>query len=265
MKKFKRKGRKVIHLESIEIKTEGDEAGTGRAVFAVLGERDREGDTFMKGAFKAMAGIKVPFLGMHGPMFGGNSTPIGIGMISEEGNKAIFDFEMNMDYADAKAWHWYLGKAGKDGKYSFGFRDAEGKIDPSEEFPYGRKIKTVNVFEVSAAYAEAQESTGTLSLKAGDGGGDGNGDGDGDGDGDDDTGTGGGGEPPPNKDGDPQGDKGGDKDTDPEVVTMEQFNELKEQVAGLSSLKDELTNVTQILQGLQERLPEPDTSIEISL
>ena len=248
---FKSRGRKSFKVEFVKA-DDGTPTGVGRAVFAVFGKRDDEGDIFRKGAFAASTGRRIAMLSQHGPAGGGSAVPIGIGTISEEGEKAIYDFELNPKHLDAEAWHWYLSKAGEDGTYSFGFSGAKGQLSPTNNNPFARDIRTADVGEVSAALGAIQPEARTLFIKAGDTPAD----------------------PPADTPADTPTDPPADTpvDTPAPAVTMEQFNALLEKVNGLSGLTEQLATMTtsvatmtQSIETLQGRLPEPDTSIAISI
>ena len=160
--------KRKIKVFTAELKLDGDGEGTFEAVFATLDEIDRDGDTYDPGAFGNQDVVISQY--NHGSWNGGASAlPIGVGKISERGNKAVVSGEFNLANADAKATYdtlKYLYGKGRGVEWSFALPDTEWRTAEID----GRDVRvytSITVPEVSPVLMGAGVDTELLSIKSG--------------------------------------------------------------------------------------------------
>lgn len=141
-----------------------DAEGKGVAVIATLNVIDSDGDVTQPGAFGV--GQTVPIVPAHD----WQHVPIGKGTIREEGNEALFDFQLNMKLGFARAWYEHLKfdleTPPAKQQWSYGFSIPTGGSEVGEFAGQRvRRLKRLKVHEVSPVIAGAGIDTRTLALK----------------------------------------------------------------------------------------------------
>jgi hypothetical protein len=162
---------KMFKLDAKGLDLKKLDAGMLSVVFATMNVMDKDGDITLPGFF----GVQdVALLPCHD----WSHVPIGKGVTREEGDKAVADFQMNLEIPAAKEWLSHIKFDLAHGKplqeYSYGFKilaggsrmgETDGKtaryLTPREDGTPGCKI-----WEVSTVLVGAGENTGTLSAKA---------------------------------------------------------------------------------------------------
>lgn len=143
-----------------------DEGGHGLARLATLSEIDLDGDTYDPGAFawKDPAGQWVPMLPAHDR----RAMPFGKSRVYEDGGTAYAELYLNLDTVAGKEWHAALkfdlatGKPAQEWSYGFGVVDATYEQRGDDRV---RRLKRLDVHEVSPVIRGAGIGTGTLSMK----------------------------------------------------------------------------------------------------
>lgn len=140
-----------------------DERGHGRAVFATLNVVDKDGDVTEPGAFGEQEVFVLP-------THNWGSVPLGKGRISEEGDQAVVDFQLNLDTEAGREWHQALkfdmanGTPLQEWSYGFTIKESEQETRDGESV---RVLKAMDVHEVSPVIVGAGEGTRTLAVKHG--------------------------------------------------------------------------------------------------
>ena len=146
-----------------------DEArGEVRAVVASMDTPDRDGDVLLSGSIRP--GNRVKLSGWGHDVVLANAPPVGVGTITEEGGKAIFEGRFFTSTARGADAFNTVKELGGDGEWSYGFRRAEAKTaDLTEEWREKgarRLYSEVNPVEASPVFMPAGFGTQTLSVKA---------------------------------------------------------------------------------------------------
>jgi len=140
-----------------------DESGRGSVVFSTTGVVDKDNDVTLSGAFGSQFCAMVP-------AHQWTEAPIGKGKIYEDGNEAIFDFQMNLETTSGRDWHaslkWDYEHPPALQQYSYGFNVKEYSFGEFEGQRV-RFLKKLEVFEVSPVLVGAGVNTRTLDLKRG--------------------------------------------------------------------------------------------------
>lgn len=143
-----------------------DEAGKGLARIAVLSAVDHDGDTYLPGAFSWKAGgfQWTQILPAHDRW----ACPLGKARVYEDGDAAYAELNLNLDTEEGRNWHaalkFDLAKGAPIQEWSYGFdvMDADYEIRGDARV---RKLKKLDVHEVSPVLRGAGIGTGTLALK----------------------------------------------------------------------------------------------------
>lgn len=152
--------RKVFRGELKEV----GETGTFEAVIATLGVIDHDGDIVESGALQGKTASIVPAHQQH-------TIPLGKVRIEERGQSVVAIGQWNMAIQDAKEWHealkFDLANPPAVQEWSWGYQvlDAEDAIVDGERI---RKIKSVDLIEVSPVLRGASIGTRTLAAKSAD-------------------------------------------------------------------------------------------------
>ena len=143
-----------------------EDTGEGRAVFATLNVKDKDGDITEPGAFGNQSVLVLP-------THNWGSVPLGKGMTREEGDQAIVDFKLNLETQAGRDWHAALKFDLEQGEepvtewsYGFSIVDSEQEVRDGEQV---RILKRLDVHEVSPVVIGAGEGTGTVAVKQGEG------------------------------------------------------------------------------------------------
>lgn len=146
--------------------------GTVEAIIATLNVKDKDGDVTLPGFFGTQEIVMLPAHDWQ-------HIPLGKGILSEDGNRAIARFTMNLEIESAREWHSALkfdlakGKPLQQWSYGFDILDGASKVGEFEGNTV-RFLGPVNnapgskVFEASPVLVGAGEGTQTLSVKSAD-------------------------------------------------------------------------------------------------
>jgi hypothetical protein len=148
-----------------EIKSE--DKGEVVAVVATLGVVDKDGDVIMPGAFGA--GAKVKLSGYGHDVITEGKAPVGKGVITEEGDRAVFRGQFFMSTSRGREAFHTTKELGAEGEWSFGFPKSVKTGEMSDEWKAKgakRIIKGLQAIEASPVFVGAGWGTGTLSAKA---------------------------------------------------------------------------------------------------
>lgn len=152
-------------LATVEVKDDGDDAGTVIAHFAAFDEIDRDREITAKGAF----GNQDVLLGAYGHAstgrFGTPTMPVGIGKIHEEKGIAVFEGKFNLNMAAGREAFEAVKMAGPLQEWSYGFMvTAESvKVVDNQRI---RQLDKLKVHEVSPVMVGAANASRTASIKA---------------------------------------------------------------------------------------------------
>jgi len=147
--------------------------GKVRAVIATLNVVDKDGDVTLPGFFGKQDAMVVP-------VHDWNHVPIGKAVISEDGDKAVADIQLNLELQAAKDWLSALKFDLENGEplqeWSYGFKVLEGGYAAGQH--QGRNVRFLRpredgspgckVWEVSPVLVGAGEGTGTVAAKSAD-------------------------------------------------------------------------------------------------
>lgn len=151
----------------LEIKDE--EKGEVSAIVATLEVVDRDGDVILPGAIP-MGGAKVKLSGYGHDIILQDAPPVGIGTISEEAGKAVFDGRFFLSTERGREAFATVKELGTDGEWSFGFPNATVKTskvtDDWKEKGARRLIKSLEPVEASPVFRGAGRGTMTMHVKA---------------------------------------------------------------------------------------------------
>jgi phage head maturation protease len=144
-----------------------DDAGHGIARLATLAEIDHDGDTYDPGAFawKDGGGQWVPMLPAHDR----RAMPFGKSRVYEDAGTAYAELHLNLETSAGKEWHSALkfdlatGKPAQEWSYGFGVVDATYEQRGDDRV---RRLKKLDVHEVSPVIRGAGVGTATLSMKS---------------------------------------------------------------------------------------------------
>ncbi|WP_048648958.1 HK97 family phage prohead protease [Nitratireductor soli] len=153
-------------LKSLTIK-EMDDQGLGLAKIATLTAIDHDGDTYQAGAFAWKEGGHqwVPILPSHDRC----AMPLGKARVYEADDAAYAEIHLNMKSEAGREWHAALkfdlekGNAVQEWSYGFGIIDRSHEVIEGQEV---RRLKRLDVHEVSPVVRGAGIGTGTLALKS---------------------------------------------------------------------------------------------------
>lgn len=152
---------------ALEIKNE--ELGEVSAIVATLEVVDRDGDVILPGAIP-VAGTKVKLSGYGHDVILQDAPPVGIGTISEEGGKAVFNGRFFMSTQRGREAFATVKELGTDGEWSFGFPNSTVKTakmtDAWKEKGARRLIKSLEPVEASPVFRGAGMNTMTMHVKA---------------------------------------------------------------------------------------------------
>lgn len=154
-----------MQTKTLTIK-EMDEAGKGLARIAMLSAVDRDGDTYMPGAFGWKAGGQwCSILPAHDR----RATPLGKARVYEDGDEALAELSFNFAIPEAKSWHSAImfdlanGESVQEYSYGYDLIEFDYQLRGSDRI---RQFKKVEVLEVSPVLKGAGIGTGTLSMKS---------------------------------------------------------------------------------------------------
>lgn len=152
---------------SFEIKDE--ERGEVMAIVATLEVVDKDGDVILPGAIP-MGGAKVKLSGYGHDVITQDAPPVGLGTISEEGGKAVFNGRFFMSTVRGREAFMTVKELGTDGQWSFGFPTRSIKTrkmtDEWREAGARRLIAEMQPIEASPVFIGAGEGTMTLHVKS---------------------------------------------------------------------------------------------------
>ena len=152
-------------LATVEVKDDGDDAGTVIAHFAAFDEVDRDREITAKGAF----GNQDVLLGAYGHAstgrFGVPTAPVGIGKIHEEKGVAVFEGKFNLNMVAGREAFEAVKMAGPLQQWSYGFMvEAESiKVVDNQRI---RQLDKLKVHEVSPVMVGAANASRTASIKS---------------------------------------------------------------------------------------------------
>lgn len=146
--------------------TEVDDAGIGLAKIAQLSAVDSDGDTYERGAFswKEGGGQWCSIIPAHDR----RAMPLGKAWLYEEGDWALAKIHMNLETQAGRDWHQTLkfdlatGKAVVEWSYGFQVLDADRQQRAGD---WQRRLKKLDVDEISPVLRGAGVGTGTVSIK----------------------------------------------------------------------------------------------------
>jgi hypothetical protein len=137
------------------------------AIVATLGVVDKDGDVILPGAFGSGARVKLSGYG-HDVITEGKA-PVGKGIITEDGDKAIFKGQFFMSTQRGREAFLTTKELGTEGEWSFGFPKNVKAGDLSDDWKAKgakRVIAGLTAIEASPVFVGAGWGTGTLSAKA---------------------------------------------------------------------------------------------------
>ena len=141
--------------------------GEVEAIIATLGVIDRDGDILRKGSIPDGAKVQMSAWG-HDAVFG--NRPIGKGVISIDGDKAVFKGRVFLNTAEGRETFEVLKEMGRDQEWSWGFRVTGSEVPSEDERKKGafRILTKTDPFEVSPVIIGAGVGTRTLGVKSAD-------------------------------------------------------------------------------------------------
>lgn len=152
-------------LVTVEVKDDGDDAGTVVAHFAAFDEVDRDREITAKGAF----GDQDVLLGAYGHAstgrFGTPTMPVGIGKIHEEKGIAVFEGKFNLDMQAGREAFAAVKMAGPLQEWSYGFQVLSESVKLVNNQPI-RQLDKLKVHEVSPVMVGAANASRTASIKS---------------------------------------------------------------------------------------------------
>ena len=166
---------KTADLAEIETKAFGAleikdaEQGEVTAVVATLGVVDKDGDVLLPGSFPPNASVKMSAYN-HDIVLDG-AAPVGKGMITVQGDKAIFQGRFFMSTERGREAFHMVKELGADGEWSFGYPRAVKTQEMTGEWRgkgARRIIAGLQPMEASPVFRGAGMGTGTLAAKAAD-------------------------------------------------------------------------------------------------
>jgi hypothetical protein len=149
-----------------EIKSE--DKGEVVAIVATLGVVDKDGDVIQKGAFPP-GGANVKLSGYNHDVIVGGAAPVGKGVVTEEGDHAIFRGKFFMSTERGREAFHTTKELGAEGEWSFGFPKAVKTGELSQEWKAKgakRMIAGLTPIEASPVFVGAGWGTGTLLTKS---------------------------------------------------------------------------------------------------
>jgi hypothetical protein len=149
-----------------EIKSE--DKGEVVAIVATLGVVDKDGDVIQKGAFPP-GGANVKLSGYNHDVIVGGAAPVGKGVVTEEGDHAIFRGKFFMSTERGREAFHTTKELGTEGEWSFGFPKAVKTGELSQEWKAKgakRMIAGLTPIEASPVFVGAGWGTGTLLTKS---------------------------------------------------------------------------------------------------
>jgi len=144
--------------------TDMDDAGKGLAVLADMSAVDHDGDGYEAGAFAWKGDQWCPLLTAHDRW----AMPFGKARVYEEGDKAYAELHLNLETQTGREWHSALkfdlarGQSVQEWSYGYEVIEAEDQIGDGQ---WKRKLKKVNVYEVSTVVRGAGSGTRTIAMK----------------------------------------------------------------------------------------------------
>ena len=152
-------------LVTVEVKDDGDDAGTVIAHFAAFDEVDRDREITAKGAF----GRQDVLLGAYGHAstgrFGVPVAPVGIGSIHEEKRIAVFEGKYNLNMVAGREAFEAVKMAGPLQEWSYGFQVLAESVKTVNNQRI-RVLDKLKVHEVSPVMVGAANASRTASIKA---------------------------------------------------------------------------------------------------
>jgi len=157
--------RDKLESKVIDSKITNEVEGKVEAVFSVFNEMDSDGDVVMPNSIKSGYGDNgVAMVWAHDW-----KTPIGRGVIEQDGDKATFKGQFIMDTQAGKDAFNTVKAMGDLQQWSFGYEvlDYEnGTYQKDSETPVdARYLKELNVWEVSPVLVGANQNTFTVGVK----------------------------------------------------------------------------------------------------
>lgn len=143
--------------------TEMADSGKGLALIANLADIDHDGDTYEPGAFNWKEQW-CPLLAAHDR----SRMQFGKGRVFEDGGKAYAELHLNLATQAGREWHEALkfdlttGRPVQEWSYGYDVLDADYQIRGAGRI---RRLKKLDVHEVSTVIRGAGRGTGTLSMK----------------------------------------------------------------------------------------------------
>lgn len=144
--------------------TQMGDSGKGLALIANLADVDHDGDTYEAGAFNWKEQW-CPLLGAHDR----SRMQFGKARVFEDGDKAYAELHLNLGTQAGRDWHEALkfdlstGTPVQEWSYGYDVLDADYQIRGAGRV---RRLKRLDVHEVSTVVRGAGRGTGTLSMKA---------------------------------------------------------------------------------------------------
>jgi len=152
--------RKQIQLKDISVQ----DTGQVRAVFATLNVIDKQGDIIMNGAVQS--GQQVRMSAYNHSSWSG-ALPVGKGVINETGNELVFEGQFFLDTQGGSETYKTVKNIGDLGEWSFGFDVLEKDFQVDEQTQQEiRRLKKLDVFEVSPVLIGAGVATRTMAIKS---------------------------------------------------------------------------------------------------
>lgn len=155
---------KALTFSAIEIKDA--QQGEVEACVATLGVVDNDGDYMRPGCIED--GSKVMMSDYGHSIITDGQRPVGKGVISIRGTKAMFRGKLFMDTMAGQETFKTLKAMGPDQEWSFGYQVVTASVPSDEEKAKGayRSLDKLKSFEVSPVFMGAGKGTGTTSIKS---------------------------------------------------------------------------------------------------
>jgi len=152
-----------VYRAPIALKANSDETGEFRAEFATLNVVDHDGDVTVPGAFRVGQEAIIEAWN-HGY----DKLPVGMGVIREEGDKAVVDGRFFLDTSSGLEHYKVVKALGPLAEWSYTFNILDSKLGTFEQDSEKRRVRflrKLDVWGVAPVQRGAGIDTGTVYVK----------------------------------------------------------------------------------------------------
>jgi phage head maturation protease len=149
----------------VEIKADGDDAGSFTARIATLDVIDKDNDVTIKGAFEGSDPVRVSRFNHSSAVR--DDLPVGVATIQEVGDQVIAEGQLNLDTVGGRDLYDTLKFEAKNNvrsEWSYGFTVEESE-DGEQDDQKVRFLRRLKAFEISPVMRGAGMDTATLAVK----------------------------------------------------------------------------------------------------